>query len=561
MKKISLLLFSASILFVNCINAQENPSIPPYSIEHQLQTDISSIILPEYDFTDDLIKANEFQKMGNYPRIAKSFDINKGLTNGGTWTNLSNGDRVWRIKIKSPKAVATCLFFNNFYLPEGATMHIYSPDYKEMQGSFTYLDNQGNDLFSTEFLKGEESILEYYEPFKVKGQGRFMITSLAHQYREMPMADDCEVNIICSPEGDNWQDEKKGVVRILVKEGANMGYCSGTLINNTALDCQRYILTAFHCGVAASTSDYTQWKFYFNFEATQCTGQSDNYGAVNNVFTGCVKKADSDDNGGDTGSDFLLLQMTSSLHPTWWHNVYFNGWNKASTAPTSGSIAIHHPAGSNKKISKTTGTAASTSWGGQVSDTHWTIHWTGTTNGWGVTEGGSSGSPLFNTSSQVVGTLTGGGSYCNSVHANGQNQADSYGKLAYHWTSDGSIAAHQLQPWLDPTNSGATSLNGSFNPCNSVGINDLITIADLMTVYPNPSNGSFTVAIELEKSEDMELIVYSYTGQQLFVKKIGNSLGGQYTVDLKEQPDGLYFVCLKTNSKVETKSVVVSSTK
>jgi hypothetical protein len=561
MKKISIVLLSASFLFSQYTNAQENPTIAPYSFNHQLEKEVPIHILPSHDFTQDIIDAQVTQKQGNYPRIAKSFDVNLEMNNSGVWNTLSNGDRVWRLSLKSAGALATCLYFDNFFLPEGSTLHVYTPDHKQLFGSYTYLDNQGNDLFSTEFLKGEEEIIEYYEPLSVKGQGRLRITSLAHQYRELAMADDCEVNIICSPEGDNWQDKKKGVVRILVKEGADVGYCSGTLINNTQLDCKRYILTAFHCGVNATASDFTQWKFYFNYEATQCTGQADTYGAINNVFTGCTKKADSDDNGGDSGSDFLLLQMTSTLHPTWWHSVYFNGWNKGATAPAGGSIAIHHPAGTNKKISKTAATAISATWGGQVAGTHWRINWTGTTNGWGVTEGGSSGSPLFNPSGLVVGTLTGGGSYCNSTQAGGQNQADSYGKLAYHWISDGTVDAHQLKPWLDPINSGVTTLNGSVNPCNSVGITEISAPKEIMNIYPNPNNGSFSISINLEKREDIEIIVYNYTGQQIFRKKVELNAGDIQTIDLKDQADGVYFIQLKTTDYFETKNVIISKSK
>jgi PKD repeat protein len=40
-----------------------------------------------------------------------------------------------------------------------------------------------------------------------------------------------------------------------------------------------------------------------------------------------------------------------------------------------------------------------------------------------------------------------------------------YGKMSYHWTSNGTTTAKQLKPWLDPTNSGALTLAGSFDPC------------------------------------------------------------------------------------------------
>lgn len=557
MKKINFLIASAvASLFISYSNAQENSSISPYSFTHTITSEVPLLTMPEHDFTTDIAYAEQFEKNGNFPLIARHFDINSGINNSGQWTQLSNGDRVWRLRLKSNNAIATCLFFDNFYLPEGSTLHVYSPDHKQIFGSYTELDNQGNFLFSTEFIKGEEQIIEYFEPAAVKGQGDFRITSLAHQYRELAMADDCEVNINCTPEGDNWQDEKKGIVRILVKVGSSSGFCTGSLINNTALDCKRYILTAFHCGVDASSTDYNGWKFYFNYETATCTGGDG--GPLNNVFTGCTKIADADDNGGDFGSDFLLLQMSATTHPAWWSNVYWNGWNKTTAAPLSGSICIHHPAGSNKKISTTTGTGTSSTWGG-VSGTHWRVKWAGTTNGWGVTEGGSSGSPLFNANGQIIGTLTGGQSYCNSVQANGQNQPDSYGKMSYHWTSNGTSNNQQLKPWLDPLNSGVNSLNGGTNPCNGVGINEINkATSDVLSVYPNPNNGTFTVNLTLNDASGAEINVYNYTGQKITYKKIENSNAKTQTIDLTGNVAGLYFVHLNTPEYSEVRTVVIT---
>jgi PKD repeat protein len=185
-------------------------------------------------------------------------------------------------------------------------------------------------------------------------------------------------------------------------------------------------------------------------------------------ITGCVRKADSADNGGDTGSDFLLVQLGSATNESATittlkstnFNAYWNGWNANNTA-TTGGTGIHHPAGDIKKISTFTGTTLSNSWGGSVQNTHWRFSWTANANGHGVTEGGSSGSPLFNNSQgYIVGTLTGGSSYCNA-----QSSPDMYGKMSYHWTSNGTTTAKQLKPWLDPTNSGALTLAGSFDPC------------------------------------------------------------------------------------------------
>jgi PKD repeat protein len=186
--------------------------------------------------------------------------------------------------------------------------------------------------------------------------------------------------------------------------------------------------------------------------------------------TGCLRIADSGDNGGDSGSDFLLVKMGSATNEaniitqlkSTAFNAYWNGWN-ANTAATTGGVSIHHPAGDIKKISTFIGNTVSTQWG-SATGSHWRVTWTSNSNGYGVTEGGSSGSPLFNGSQgYVIGTLTGGGSFCTA-----QSSPDQYGKMAFHWTNNGTATNRQLKPWLDPTNSGVLQFAGSNDPCSVV---------------------------------------------------------------------------------------------
>jgi len=526
-----------SLIFLSSLfaKAQENPNLEPFSYRHSLNEEVPTIQMPSFDFAEDIKNAIAFEEMGNYPRFARHFDVNATMLNAGVWTELGNGDHLWRLNLQSKDALSTALFFDNFFIPQGATMHVYTPNHKQVSGSYTYLDNQGDSLFSTIFLSGSEQTIEYFEPANVRGQGTLRISSLSHQYRSL-MAQDCEVNIICSPEGDDWQDEKRGVVRVYVVEGNQAGWCSGSLMNNTNLDCSRYILTAFHCGVNASTANFNQWKFYFDFEATTCAGGDG--GLQTNVLTGCTKKASSNDNGGATGSDFLLLQMTSTASPAWWPNVYYNGWTKASVAPPNGSVCIHHPDGDNKKISHTTGNTASTTWG-SVPNTHWQVHWGGTLNGWGVTEGGSSGAPLFNPYGFIMGTLTGGGSFCNSVQPGGQNQPDAFGKLSYHWESNGTTNATKLQPWLDPTNSGIITLAGNYDPCSiniapeaafyytadTICPNASITFNDLSINFPTSWAWSFPGGNPSSSTSQSPVVQYATPGIYNVTLTVTNASG------------------------------------
>jgi subtilisin-like proprotein convertase family protein len=78
----------------------------------------------------------------------------------------------------------------------------------------------------------------------------------------------------------------------------------------------------------------------------------------------------------------------------------------------------------------------------------------------GTTEGGSSGSPLFNNQRQVVGQLHGGAAAC------GNNAYDTYGWFYSSWEGGGSVN-NALKYWLDPDDTGVTSFDGrEWEACN-----------------------------------------------------------------------------------------------
>lgn len=404
------------------------------------------------------------EKNGNYPKIARFLPVGIGLGETDHWETLPNGDRVWRLRLLSDYAQALSVQFEDFFLPRGAHMYLYTPDFSHVIGGFTTNNNHESGMFSTQLIVGSEVIVEYREPASAAGQGRFTVSGAFHAYRmvqEVEVADrdfgdsdPCHVNVNCS-EGSNWQNQKRGVVRIFVVEGAMGGWCSGSLINNTQQDCRSFLLTALHCGQNATTANMNQWVFYFNYEAPGCVNPSSQGNLAAQTLTGCARRADSGDNGGDNGSDFMLVELNTSIPAN--YNAYFNGWRRNNVTSSSG-FSIHHPAGDIKKISTYTSALQSTNWG-SAAGSHWLVVWAGTANGHGVTEGGSSGSPIFDNQGLIIGTLTGGSSFCNTP-----TWPDLYGKMSYHWSSN---PGDNLSTWLDPLSSGVTSLQGIAAPCGS----------------------------------------------------------------------------------------------
>ena len=474
--KIRLLYIALLLLLINT-NGYSQENIPVISKQiFDKNIPLTIISAPEMNaiHTEDILR----DKNGVLYRIGVNRPANISLNNTGIWKTLPNGDRQWQMHIKSPGAEAISFLFEVFKIYGGTTLNIQDITGKPLHNTLTSKDVESHFMQNAALCFGDEMIMTIYEPAYTKSSEIF-IDRIIYNYRatgnpnaqKINESDACEINVNCSPVGNNWQDEKRGVARIYVVDGGGAGWCTGSVVNNTALDCKPLFLTALHCGVSATAGNMNQWKFYFRYEALTCTNPSV-AGTLDDYFiTGCVRMADANDAGGDTGSDFLLVQMgtlanqaaTITTMKSANFNCYWNGWDANNTA-TTGGAGIHHPAGDIKKISTFNGTTVSTTWGGSVSNTHWRLTWSANSNGHGVTEGGSSGSPLFNNSSgRIIGTLTGGGSFCTAL-----NSPDSYGKMSYHWTSNGTPNNERLKTYLDPGNTGLLVLNGSADPCTAV---------------------------------------------------------------------------------------------
>ncbi|MFW5724949.1 MAG: InlB B-repeat-containing protein [Bacteroidota bacterium] len=380
----------------------------------------------------------------------------------GVWQNLGDSLWVWRFRLDVEQAHALGLVLRNFYLAEDARMFIYNENADYYIGAFTHKNNNHKQNFSSQIIPGSTIIIEYQEKIE-KGRERFtssffnlteaiyVVNGLADATgKDLGSSDECMININCS-EGDNWQIQKRGVARMLMRSGNSWYWCTGSLINTTLHDGTPYFLTAHHCADDASAEDMDLWQFYFNFERPGCN----NLGMPqNNVLFGAELIA----NGPlDGGSDFKLLLLYQPPPIAW--RPYYNGWNNLNLPSESG-VGIHHPAGDSKKISTYFGNVVS---GGgsfnsgevMADNAAWRFSFIGTENGHSVTQGGSSGSPMFNQDGLIVGTLSGGSSSCSNP-----NGVNIYGKMAYHWTSNHDHPAHRLAPHLDPLGTGLFFVNG-----------------------------------------------------------------------------------------------------
>lgn len=366
--------------------------------------------------------------------IPVNIDIRSGVND-----ILPNGDKLWRLRVYSQGAFSLNFAFDNYKLPKGAKLFLYNENKTRVYGAFTDFNNQQDGIFATTLLEGESIIFEYYEPSDAQFAGSLHLSRVTHGYRNVldftakafGTSGACNNNVKC-PVGAGWEDQVRSVC-MLVTGGS--GFCTGALVNNTANDGTPYVLTANHC---SSSDDFSSWIFWFNWESQTCTNPSSSPAHDQTTTSGCQLKAR------NAGSDFCLVQMNQTPPSTF--NVFYTGWSNSTTAATS-LVCIHHPDGDIKKFS-TAGAATAVTYS---SAQCWNAPWTS-----GVTEPGSSGSPLFDQNHRVIGQLYGGPSFCG---AQPSSMNDNFGRFSVSWNT-GSTSATRLKEWLDPGNTGIIFIDG-----------------------------------------------------------------------------------------------------
>ncbi len=447
-KQLLSILIILSGVFYNNAFAQLSQGGKPISFEKHfnLTTTIKFESMPVVDVA--ALKAEDNindQNKGPF-RFGFNHYVNFNLNNSGTFSTLSNGDRLWQLGIRSTDALSMNLAFDDFYIPVGAKLFIYSADKSFVIGAFTSKNNDASKMFATDLLPGDAIVIEYYEPAAVIGQGRLNLFRVTHGYRgvlefaqkSFGTSGNCEVNMNC-PLGANWQNEKRGVVCLVV---GGSEFCTGSLVNDVPMDGKPYVLTANHC---STSNDWATWVFRFNWEAPGCGNPASSPSTAQSLSTSALRAR-------NAPSDFCLVEITGGLSSgtvPQSYTPYFNGWSNVDIAATT-SIGIHHPSGDIKKISEANTPCTSDTWSGTPADSHWK------TGLWSTacTEPGSSGSPLFDQNHRIVGQLHGGPSACG-----GSQMWDFYGKFSLSWLGGGTPAT-QLSVWLDPANTGITTQDG-----------------------------------------------------------------------------------------------------
>ena len=415
--------------------------------------------LPSVSNEASLWRAEVEHEEGGFRSLefAHKHHVNLTPKNSGVWFT-AGGRKVWRLGIRSQGAFSLNILLAEFELPKGAQLFIYNGDQSEILGAYTHRNNSDLNLLPVQPLGGDELIIEYQEPLDAEFEGRLMIGEVNHDFRGIMRATQprdpaqhCHPNLVCYPEDI---EPGSGVVGLIIN---GTTYCTGSLLNNSAEDGTPYLLTATHCLNRDYHPSFLANPYYdvvagsivafFGYDSPVCEG------TIRGPVQMSVASADS----------VLILEaydislLKLKEVPPVEYQPYYLGWNREGS-PQPPYHGIHHPNGGYKKVAIENEKVLPTTFiyprYNMAQNGHWDVRW------WdvGVTEGGSSGSPLLDKNKRVIGALTGGESYCSSPKG-----PDQYSSLHKAWEveiGDTIRGFYTLKDFLDPAETDAGFIDG-----------------------------------------------------------------------------------------------------
>ncbi|RIK68275.1 MAG: hypothetical protein DCC65_03520 [Planctomycetota bacterium] len=401
---------------------------------------------------EDAIRAAE----GLAPRYAIPNAVQMTPDNAGAWTTLPDGRRRWTLDIACDNARSMNLGFTHYVMPDDGRLDFRAADGTVAVRPFTAADNEEHGELWTPPINTNHVVVEVTLPVEQVPALDLVLGSINVGYRRFgeiaaeagaePRSGSCNVDVACST-ADPWESEVNSVA--VISTGGST-FCTGFMVNNTAQDLKPYFMTANHCGIGAGNA--ASLVVFWNYQNSTCRGIPGGGGVGDGVLTdfqtGSFFRAAA------SVSDFTLVELDEMPNPDW--QVSYAGWDRQGLNPPSGAC-IHHPNTDEKRISlydiavRPDRPSHGSSWGcsdfpGPGDNTHIKVYWS-----LGVTEPGSSGSPLFDNNHRVIGQLHGGASACGQT---GDNLSDCYGRISRSWTGNGTSSS-RLSDWLDPGNTGA----------------------------------------------------------------------------------------------------------
>jgi len=396
------------------------------------------------------------QVMRKKVRIGLTKPVELTMSGTSPYSSTNDGGRVWSAALESNTATALRVHFTDVNLPGNAALYIYNAG-GEAFGPYTGRGPGDKGDFWSHTVSGPIAFVQlrfFGNPapgelegdfFKIKDIGhigpKFLLPFLQKSPTDRgkistPLAL-CSYNEPCVEDascfsGTAINDAKYAVAHMEWISGSWIYYCTGGLIADTVASSQiPYFLTANHC--ISKSRAASGLECYWQYWTASCGGDCyDPVGVVPRTLGADIVSTNK------TG-DYTLMQLREDPPP----GSVFMGWTSAPVAFSDGTelFRISHPAGAPQAYSKHRVDVNSVTCSGWPRG-----DWIYSRDIVGATEGGSSGSPVYNLSGQIVGQLTGACGYNVNDPCDSESNATVDGAFATYFTS--------VQPWLDPQTTG-----------------------------------------------------------------------------------------------------------
>jgi uncharacterized protein (TIGR03437 family) len=466
-----------------------SPSLPAGQIDptlpRKLPDFLRSVKLPEAVRLPTL-SADEARvtKRGPLTSTGVRRFVSPSLTRRATITSAGDSRTIQSVAITSPGAKRVRVHFRDFDAGTGEVW-VFAPGDDFALPPFTGKGVFGDGEFWSAGVDSETVVIAYVTGSggSSSGEPPFVIDAITHQWSRPSasgeaqaspgpnlVAASCNLDVSCSP---TYVGFATAVALFdFVKDTGEVGFCSGSLINTRSSSLKPYFLTAHHC--ISSNTEARSMVVQFLDQTLTCNGTPPNPASLPPFVIGGTYLAGA----AIAQGDYAFVQLTSAVA-----GVTFLGWNASLLGVGSSAVGIHHPQGSFTRISfGTLGVNQDASVGSETApaNLYYRVNWS-----LGLTEEGSSGSPLINSAGQILGTLTGGVTTPAGTAACQIPQWSTYGRFSNAYTAIGSYL-NDTQPaslTVNPSSLAFQVTNGLVTPASqTVSVTTQSTSAISMTL-------------------------------------------------------------------------------
>jgi lysyl endopeptidase len=365
----------------------------------------------------------------------------------GEWSSTAEGKRVWRVSLESTGAESLRVKFTNFNV-EAGTVWLLNGD-TNAAGPYTGKGPQGDGEFWSDIVAGDSLIIAYEPADPVATIVPFGLAQVSHRFGtatkaaasvKLAAAATCALDVACYPD---YSGPASAVALMYFESDGGSYQCTGSLVSSGATPAVPLFLTANHC--ISTPEEAKSLITIFNYQTPSCNGTAPAVSTLPRVNSATVLATQPMALG-----DFTLLQLTGFPNV----DVKVLGWYSAEISTSEKVTSISHPRGDYKRIAlgqRSRDVAISFADGDRMpANKGLQVDWLE-----GVTQGGSSGSPLLaniNGTQYVVGTLSAGpdiNENSNRQVCSARNAIASYGRF--------SAAFPYLEPLLKGTSTAVTT--------------------------------------------------------------------------------------------------------